>query len=351
MRKTVLALVVVCVVGAATGVAASMSAATGSDRAPSLRSVPAVVEAATVPVVETDADRRARLNVRLQTMMRDGAGGRLSDPRASRPAPAARNRSPSRVAPRTRAESAPLRTAVPISNGQRIESSTILPLPVRVPTGTATTASRWRYRAPQLDLRTLPVIPTNAVECLTQAIYYEARNESEEGQAAVAEVVLNRSRMAGYPRDVCQVVYQRNSRTCQFTFTCDGSIGRSAVSMAAWARAERIARNVLEGRSPALLPSRSVNYHANYVRPSWGRRLERVRQIGAHIFYGAALGSGSTPGAAASPDNARSRPSGLVFARIDALDRAFAALRGPQQSSPTPSPVLVDPAAAEIAQH
>jgi len=26
-------------------------------------------------------------------------------------------------------------------------------------------------------------------------------------------------------------------------------------------------------------------YHANYVAPSWGRRLTRVSQIGAHIFY------------------------------------------------------------------
>ncbi|WGM32273.1 cell wall hydrolase [Brevundimonas sp. NIBR11] len=173
-------------------------------------------------------------------------------------------------------------------------------------------------------------MPTNAVECLTQAIYYEARNESEDGQAAVAEVVINRSRSGGYPRDICQVVYQRNSRTCQFTFTCDGAIGRSPVDMVKWARAERIARDVYEGRSQALLPRESVNYHANYVSPSWGRRLARVRQIGAHIFYGAALGGGGTPGSAtvAAPP----RPQGLMFVRNAALDEAFqrarAALQG-----------------------
>jgi spore germination cell wall hydrolase CwlJ-like protein len=26
-------------------------------------------------------------------------------------------------------------------------------------------------------------------------------------------------------------------------------------------------------------------YHADYVAPSWGRRLAKVDKIGAHIFY------------------------------------------------------------------
>ena len=178
----------------------------------------------------------------------------------------------------------------------------------------------------------MPRVPTNPIECLTQAIYYEARNESEEGQAAVAEVVVNRSRAGNYPRDICQVVYQRNSRTCQFTFTCDGSIGRGRVNPAAWSRAEQIAREVHAGRTP-LLPGTSVNYHANYVRPSWGQRLRKVRQIGAHIFYGRAL-NGSTPG---SVPTAVDRPSGsgLTFTNIAALDQAYAAVMA---SEPGESP-------------
>ena len=160
-------------------------------------------------------------------------------------------------------------------------------------------------------------MPTNDVECLTQALYYEARNESEDGQAAVAEVVLNRSRSGRYPKSICQVVYQRNSRTCQFTFTCDGSIGRRSVNMTAWGRAERIAREVYEGRSRPQLPTNSVNYHANYVRPSWGRQLERVRQIGAHIFYGSALNGRSTPGA--EPIALAKPQGGLQFVSLETL--------------------------------
>lgn len=183
-------------------------------------------------------------------------------------------------------------------------------------------SARRGYRAPRLDLSTPPLIPASDVECLTQAIYYEARNESEEGQAAVAEVVMNRSRAAGYPPRVCEVVYQRNSRTCQFTFTCDGSIGRSPVNAEVWARAETIAREVYEGRRESLLPRSSVNYHANYVRPSWASRLEQVRQIGAHIFYGESLTGAPRPGAAAVEEPRQT--GGLVFTRNTALDEAYA---------------------------
>lgn len=270
-------------------------------------------------VVETDAQRRERLNARLAEMIRSGDGVRLAEPsRASSPTP--RDRPAAAGRPRARKPDRPVAPDVATSVEMRTETSTIAPPATIAP---ARRAGRG-YVAPRLDLTSAPRIPTNPVECLTQAIYYEARNESEEGQAAVAEVVMNRSRAGNYPSDVCQVVYQRNSRTCQFTFTCDGSIGRGPVNMTAWGRAERIARDVYDGRSRALLPQASVNYHANYVRPSWGRRLEKVRQIGAHIFYGRAL-NGSTPGAEpAAPPPASS--GGLQFVRIEALDRAYAAL-------------------------
>ncbi len=44
------------------------------------------------------------------------------------------------------------------------------------------------------------------VDCLAQAVYYEARGEGDDGQAAVAQVVLNRSRIASFPATVCGVV-------------------------------------------------------------------------------------------------------------------------------------------------
>lgn len=268
---------------------------------------------------ETDVERRARLAAKIEIWARSGKAGRLSDQRDVAPPARRRAVQAERPAPRlvkSTPVSLPLHPAPPPPS----DRSTIAPPPVT--SAFVRTGGARGYRPPRLDLVNAPRVPTDPIECLTQAIYYESRNESEEGQAAVAEVVINRSRAGNYPRDVCQVVYQRNSRTCQFTFTCDGSIGRGAVNTNAWARAERIARTVHSGRS-ALLPKTSVNYHANYVRPGWGRRLERVRQIGAHIFYGAAKNGRTTPGGSEiRPDTPPS--GGLQFVRIDALDRAYA---------------------------
>ena len=54
---------------------------------------------------------------------------------------------------------------------------------------------------------TTPVDQMRSLDCLTQAIYYEAGNQSEDGQRAVAQVVLNRVRHPVWPNSVCGVVY------------------------------------------------------------------------------------------------------------------------------------------------
>ena len=124
-----------------------------------------------------------------------------------------------------------------------------------------------------------------ALQCLTEAVYYEARSESEDGQRAVAQVVLNRVRHTAYPNSVCGVVYQGSERRtgCQFTFTCDGSItGR--IDAASWARPQRIAVAALRGSvyHPVGL---ALNYHTTAIRPYWAPSLVRHAVIGAHIFY------------------------------------------------------------------
>ena len=102
-----------------------------------------------------------------------------------------------------------------------------------------------------------------ALECLTSAIYYEAGNESADGQRAVAQVVLNRLRHPAFPASVCEVVYQGSTREtgCQFTFTCDGSLARRP-SADAWSRARKVAEAALGGAvyAPA---GWATHYHAN----------------------------------------------------------------------------------------
>ncbi|HEX8526788.1 cell wall hydrolase [Allosphingosinicella sp.] len=125
-----------------------------------------------------------------------------------------------------------------------------------------------------------------SLDCLAQAIYYEAGNESEDGQRAVAQVVLNRVRHPSWPNSVCGVVYQGPMRPgggCQFTFTCDGSLARRPGG-AAWFQARRLASDALAGRTYAPV-GLSTHYHANYVFPAWAPRLAKTTAIGAHIFY------------------------------------------------------------------
>ncbi|MDP4024397.1 cell wall hydrolase [Methylobacterium sp. NEAU 140] len=123
--------------------------------------------------------------------------------------------------------------------------------------------------------------------CLSEAVYFEARSEPEAGQAAVAQVVLNRVKSGLYPASVCGVVYQNRHRYmgCQFSFACEGKSLR-ITDAGAWASATRIAQSVLEGRTYLAEVGGATHYHADYVRPGWSRRLRRLDVIGRHIFYG-----------------------------------------------------------------
>jgi hypothetical protein len=124
-----------------------------------------------------------------------------------------------------------------------------------------------------------------ALDCLTAAIYYEARSEPVEGQEAVAQVVLNRVRNPAFPNSVCGTVYEGSSREtgCQFTFTCDGSItGRR--EPVAWERARRIAAQALAGFVYEPVGT-ATYYHTTAVHPWWDAKVVPVAHIGAHVFF------------------------------------------------------------------
>jgi hypothetical protein len=135
------------------------------------------------------------------------------------------------------------------------------------------------------DALTDPLAHKAALDCLTAAVYYEAAGEGEQGQRAVAQVVLNRVRHPAFPASVCDVVYQGSERQtgCQFTFTCDGSLAR-APSRAGWDRARKIATAALAGSVEGSV-GMATHYHANFVVPYWAPRLDKIAAVGAHIFY------------------------------------------------------------------
>ena len=120
---------------------------------------------------------------------------------------------------------------------------------------------------------------TAELECLAGAIYFESKGEPIEGQLAVAEVVLNRTKSGKFPTTICGVVKQRH----QFSFVRGGRFPPIARASAAWRKAVAIAHIALDDLADSRAQS-AMFFHATYVRPGW-RGLKRVAQVGRHIFY------------------------------------------------------------------
>ncbi|WP_233453878.1 cell wall hydrolase [Tsuneonella flava] len=153
------------------------------------------------------------------------------------------------------------------------------------PTPDPATAFGARFAARPFSQIGSGISKARALRCLSMAVYYEAANESTDGQRAVAQVVLNRVAHPSYPDSVCGVVFQGSERQtgCQFTFTCDGSLDRKPMTVK-WNRATAVAQAALSGYvyRPIGL---ATHYHATYVLPYWASSLDNVGTIGLHTFY------------------------------------------------------------------
>lgn len=129
----------------------------------------------------------------------------------------------------------------------------------------------------------------NEQACLARAVYFEARSESEMGQIAVAQVILNRVKDPSYPNTICGVVYQgadAGTSACQFSFACDG-LSDEPKNRNQWQASQRVAQKVLSGKAAdqVKVVEAATHYHADYVQPKWSFSLRRVIKIGRHIFY------------------------------------------------------------------
>jgi spore germination cell wall hydrolase CwlJ-like protein len=121
--------------------------------------------------------------------------------------------------------------------------------------------------------------------CLTEALYFEARGETFDSMAAVAEVILNRRNSSRFPSTICAVVSQGvgGRPGCQFSYKCDG---RKEVynEPKAYIRVGKMARLMLDGVLPKLTNG-ALFYHNATVRPRWSRKFRRTATVGGHMFY------------------------------------------------------------------
>ena len=118
------------------------------------------------------------------------------------------------------------------------------------------------------------------LDCLSRNIYFEAGNQSSIGKLAVGLVVMNRVASKKYPDTICGVVNQRS----QFSWVDDG---KSDVPKNdnAWKVSQNLSRDILEGKANFINFDDVMHYHADYVSPSWSKRMQQVAQIDQHIFY------------------------------------------------------------------
>jgi spore germination cell wall hydrolase CwlJ-like protein len=156
------------------------------------------------------------------------------------------------------------------------------------------------------------------LDCLAQAVYYEARGEGLSGMQAVAQVVLNRARHPAFPKSVCGVVYQGAARHvgCQFSFVCDGSMRRGK-EPGAWRRAREVAARAMGGYVMASVGN-ATHFHTTGVSPKWRNHLMRVAQVGTHVFYrfGGRGGSSDAFRYTPRPSNASDQLTQPVYASL-----------------------------------
>ncbi|MDA5093515.1 cell wall hydrolase [Aliiroseovarius sp. KMU-50] len=164
-------------------------------------------------------------------------------------------------------------TVVPRDQMERLAS-----LPKRESTPAITYDKAWLKAQPKAK-------GGKAWQCLTEALYFEARGESLKGQFAVAEVILNRVDHARFPNTVCGVVNQGTGKKyqCQFTYTCDGH-PEVVHEPRAWENVSKVAAAMLNGAKRELTRG-STHYHTTAVHPSWAKRFEHTTKIGVHRFY------------------------------------------------------------------
>ena len=158
----------------------------------------------------------------------------------------------------------------------------------------------------ELNIAKVPNSGHQQIVCLAENIYFEARAESMEGKAGVANVTRNRVNDARWPSTYCEVVqqgpvreswktkknpdladedrvYYPRKHRCQFSWYCDGKSDKPKDNMS-WIVAQVVAYNTLYGYHKDNTHG-ATHYHATYVNPWWRKHYDKTVAHGSHIFY------------------------------------------------------------------
>jgi len=122
--------------------------------------------------------------------------------------------------------------------------------------------------------------------CLAEVVYFEARGQPVEAQIAVGQTVINRALSGAYPATLCGVAHQRAARdgACQYSFACDG-LSSVSKDKSDWELAGELADRLLNGEVWLPEIGDATHSHPLAEHPGWTKYLQRVKRIGAIVFY------------------------------------------------------------------
>ena len=121
--------------------------------------------------------------------------------------------------------------------------------------------------------------------CLADAVYFEARGESDRGKQAVALTILNRVRSSRFPNTICGVVKQGMGELhkCQFSYYCDGR-PEEIHELGTYRRIRQMASALMESGTFDVTRG-ATHFHTDRVSPRWATHMRLTSKIGGHIFY------------------------------------------------------------------
>jgi spore germination cell wall hydrolase CwlJ-like protein len=123
------------------------------------------------------------------------------------------------------------------------------------------------------------------IQCLAKNIFFEAGTEPMLGKIAVGQVTVNRVKIGYWGETVCEVVHAKD----QFSWTNKNDLSIDKESRN-YKDSVLAAKRILSERKRLRLLRHALFYHADYVRPNWIDRDQKIGQIGTHVFYNGAKG-------------------------------------------------------------
>ena len=115
------------------------------------------------------------------------------------------------------------------------------------------------------------------IECLAHNVYFEASGESFQGKLAVAQVTMNRLNTTKKRNSVCNVVYEKRNKICQFSWVC--SKGRKIKSIKAYEESKAAAYYAYYD----LMRIEGIKDYLYFRRCCLYRKRKLV--IGNHMFF------------------------------------------------------------------